>query len=345
MIRPCPRAIIPGNKSRVSSVSATMLICNMSPMRPGSMRSNRPSAPNPALLTRMSMSRPRSAMSCARVTAAPGFERSAGMTVAMAPRARNSAASASIGATRRAVSTRLCPCCASSRASAVPMPLEAPVTSANGRVLRFIKAPFSDTTAARAGTEFQPQPLNGQSDHSQRTERGKSDDEALHYRIAGGCYRRWPRRNRERERGGAAGARPSSRRDGHAGSGGVLLAAADAGHATNAGRSAVAVRHDHATRRRYEIDLQNLRRLGKGGAERSARPVQDRECRAQGGDGHLDRHLHDGAGHCPVRGGGALFRQYDGSQSDDACARRGRAEHENDPAHYRALCRALREVA
>src|ERR1051325_9080001 len=111
-------------------------------------------------------------------------------------------------------------------------------------------------------------------------ERGESDDEALHYRIAGGFYRRWPRWKRERERGGAAGASPNSRRDGQAGPVGVPLAAADAGHATNAGRSAVAVRHDDATRRRNEIDLQNLRRLGKGGAERSAWPVQDRECRA-----------------------------------------------------------------
>jgi hypothetical protein len=40
-----PAAIIPGNKRRVSSVSATILTCNISPVGPESIRSKRPSAP------------------------------------------------------------------------------------------------------------------------------------------------------------------------------------------------------------------------------------------------------------------------------------------------------------
>src|SRR6202043_3100488 len=88
-------------------------------------------------------------------------------TVTAAPRPRSSAASASIGATRRADSTRSCPSRANSRASSMPRPLEAPVTSASGRLLLSIKVPLEGTTKARKstgpGTQFRSQPLNGQS--------------------------------------------------------------------------------------------------------------------------------------------------------------------------------------
>ena len=57
-ILPRRRASIGGSKSRVSSVSATMLTCMISALRTGSIRSNRPIAPSPALLTSTSISIP-----------------------------------------------------------------------------------------------------------------------------------------------------------------------------------------------------------------------------------------------------------------------------------------------
>src|SRR5579862_3544883 len=141
MIRPRPRSTMPGSKSRVSSLSATMLTCNISAMRAGSERSKRPAAPSPALLISTSIARPRLAMSCARRPAAPGLARSAATTVVAALSSRKSAARTSIGARLRAASTRSWPCRASSRASAAPMPPDAPVTRARGRAALSIRSP------------------------------------------------------------------------------------------------------------------------------------------------------------------------------------------------------------
>src|SRR5205814_5935780 len=135
-----------------------------------------------------------------------------------------------------------------------------------------------------SGNEVSAATVERQSNHCRRMEIGESDEQALHYRIAGGLRRRRPRRDREREGGGAAGASPPPRRNRQAGPVGVQLATADAGNAAASSRGAVAVRYDDATRGRHEIDLSDLRRLGKGSAERSAWPVQDRACRAQGRD-------------------------------------------------------------
>src|SRR5450759_2091010 len=80
------------------------------------------------------MTRPRSSTIFINSAAPPGLPRSVGMTVISVPVAWSSAAKACIGSRRRATSTRSCPSLAASRASSAPMPLDAPVTSATGRV-------------------------------------------------------------------------------------------------------------------------------------------------------------------------------------------------------------------
>src|SRR5499427_4941796 len=98
--------------------------------------------PRPALPTKTSVSKPRVSISPASPAAAPGFARSAAMTIELAPCPRSSSASDCIGSTVRALSTRSWPSFASSRARSAPMPLDAPVTKASGRVgLVTVEAP------------------------------------------------------------------------------------------------------------------------------------------------------------------------------------------------------------
>src|SRR5438067_6293189 len=87
--------------------------------------------PKPALLTRTSTVRSRAAISAARRSRSAGAARSAATTSARIPWAsRSSDASSSSRSARRATSVTPCPRDASSRANALPMPAEAPVTSA-----------------------------------------------------------------------------------------------------------------------------------------------------------------------------------------------------------------------
>src|SRR4029077_1220841 len=84
-----------------------------------------------------------------------------------------------MAASRRGVRTRSCPCRASSRASSAPMPLEAPVTSARGRLLLSIIFPSKGATAARSGTEFRSQLLNGRSGGIPAPETEAGDEQDL----------------------------------------------------------------------------------------------------------------------------------------------------------------------
>src|SRR5205814_5569756 len=232
---------------------------------------------SPALLTSTSTSRSRPATSCARAAAAPGFDRSAAMTVTAAPRPRSSVATASIGATRRAVSTRSWPCRANSRANSAPRPLEAPVTSAKGRLLLSMMFPLSGATAARSGTEFRSQSLNGRSGGIPIGDIEASDEQALDRGYGSGFRER--RHGGDRQRGGAGAAGPGARprRYRQAGPVGIHLANADARWDAAAARGAAAGRLVDAAGGRDEIDLSGVHRFGKGGAERSARRVQDRQ--------------------------------------------------------------------
>src|SRR5262245_40176893 len=90
---------------------------------------------------RMSMAMPSAvARSCKRC-GANGSARSSGQTCALMPCCETSFASASSRSTRRAVNTRSCPSAAISRASAAPMPAEAPVMRAVP-LPRFDKSPL-----------------------------------------------------------------------------------------------------------------------------------------------------------------------------------------------------------
>ena len=96
------------------------------------------------------MTRPRPSTVFINAAAAPGLPRSAAKTVISTPVDLSSAASASMGSRRRDTSTRSCPSFAASRASAAPMPADAPVTSATGRAeLAMPMHPFSFSAVSR----------------------------------------------------------------------------------------------------------------------------------------------------------------------------------------------------
>jgi hypothetical protein len=96
-----PRSSIGGRASRQSSVRARTLRSIISSWRPRSSSAKRPVRPKPALLIRVSTSRPSAATSPNSLAAAPGSPRSAARTWDWP----SSAASASSRSLRRATST------------------------------------------------------------------------------------------------------------------------------------------------------------------------------------------------------------------------------------------------
>ncbi|EYT83457.1 hypothetical protein CF54_07265 [Streptomyces sp. Tu 6176] len=126
-----PRSSMPGSRAWVRSTSATTFTISRSWSRSGSISSNRPPVPKPALLTSRSTRIPRSASSRATCRPASGRARSCTTTWVLTPWTRASSAATSSSRSReRATRTRSWPRAASWAANSVPSPEDAPVTSA-----------------------------------------------------------------------------------------------------------------------------------------------------------------------------------------------------------------------
>src|SRR5207302_1688126 len=128
---PRRRATMPGRQRPVNSTRASTFNRTSSSSCSTGSWSKRPPVPKPALFTSHSTVRPRRSTSASTAWTAPAWRRSWARTCASTPcSARSPSASDSSRSARRATSTSERPSRASRRASASPMPLDAPVTSA-----------------------------------------------------------------------------------------------------------------------------------------------------------------------------------------------------------------------
>mmetsp|Transcript_19037 Transcript_19037/g.36354 ORF Transcript_19037/g.36354 Transcript_19037/m.36354 type:complete len:205 (+) Transcript_19037:645-1259(+) len=134
MTWPRSRATMKGRYRRISSMHTWLLTTSTSARVAKGTSKKSPALENPALFTRMEMSRERDWVSFTSSAAAPGSARSVGITCTSRKTSvpallciRNSFASSSNNSFRRATRTKLYPRSASCLATSIPMPELAPV--------------------------------------------------------------------------------------------------------------------------------------------------------------------------------------------------------------------------